>query len=69
MKTNPKRFWSRVISLKASGPVPDVMIFNEQQLTNKHAIAKAFGAYFKSVFQFSENVTLAQCPYRNVPVF
>ena len=69
MKQNPKRFWTFVASLKKSGSIPEAMTYNNDNLTSYHAIVKAFAAYFKSLFLFSDADTLPHCPYRDVPKF
>ena len=73
MKSNPKRFWGYVKSLKAAGQVPKEMNYNSAVLTSVFDIVNTFNHYFKSVFKtksfMSAVSTLNKFVFNHVPIF
>ena len=43
IKKNPKRFWTHVNKLKASGSVPEVMVYKDTELRGTSAMGVVYG--------------------------
>ena len=68
IKSNPKRFWSYVKSLRSSNSIPNVMYYRKATLNNHKEIASGFNSFFKSVFK-QDATDIPFCGYRHVPMF
>ena len=69
IKSNPKRFWTYVKSLKCSSTIPSVMTYDNREYSSFRDIAKAFSQYFQSVFTVSSVAILPNCITYDVPSF
>ena len=68
IKSNTKRFWSYVKSLKNLSSLPQVMYYNGRELKSYVDIASGFNLFFKSVFQ-KNSETIPPCKARDTALF
>ena len=68
MKTNPKRFWGYVKSLKQSKSLPPVMSLNGVDYCSLYDIVNKFNVFFKSVFKCNSD-DVPSCPLSDAPRF
>ena len=68
IKTNSKRFWSYIKSLKGLSSLPQVMVYGGIELKSYTDIANGFNNFFKSVFKQNAKF-IPYCKTRDTPVF
>ena len=68
MKTNPKKFWTHVKSLKLSMSLPPVMSFNGVEYCSIYDIVNKFNAFFRSVLKY-DSIDVPHCSISDVPRF
>ena len=68
MKSNSKRFWTYVKSLKNMSSLPQVMHYKETELKSYVDIAIGFNLFFKSVFQENSD-NIPPCKFRDTALF
>ena len=68
MKTNSKRFWSFVKSLKDISSLPSTMFYRGSQYNSHVEIANGFNSFFKSVFKLDSD-EIPQCNFRDTDLF
>ena len=68
MKTNAKRFWTYVKSLKGTSSIPQIMTYCGNKLKTLSEITNGFNNFFKSVFKCDSDY-IPKCKTRDVPLF
>ena len=68
MKTNSKRFWTYVKSLKLTKSIPSVMSYNDIDYSSIYDIVHQFNVFFKSVFKCNA-IDVPPCSIFDAPLF